>query len=220
VGSACGTGLPDCAPLLTCDTSGHCALKPHEGEPCTSSYGSSNCLWKEDYCQLSAPDGGGICARRPYVCEPCGTEYNQTTNCQTGLCNAAAHQCQPDQIEGDDCSSFANCGTGLWCSTATVRCEKLPGAGSPCTPARKCAPAAWCLVPDGGVSGQCLAKLAEGSACTSDDQCAGTAYCHPGTNQCMAVYGTVLNKTCVTYFSSLVFFAMAAGAVRLRTRRR
>ncbi len=135
---------------------------PHEDDPCDD---GAFCTTGET-CTAGVCDGGGL--------TDCSSETDQ---CNTGVCNEIADQCEPDPAphegnacdDGSLCSTVDVCGSGVCLGTTPLVCDD----SNDCTD-DSCVPATGCVFTDDD-SNACT----DNNACTADECLSGTCVSTP-----------------------------------------
>lgn len=161
-----------------------CEPQVASGERCSSSSACQDGLWCDpayaaSFCTKPLQTG--------QAGDSCGGSQQQ---CGTGLV-CVSGICQEPLIEGQLCTSDAQCMVDAYCQSTTNICVTPRKAdGDTCQNSRQCAPELYCDF-SSGLGGNCQPRVALGDDCTpGTDSCAEGARCDSFTAKC----ATLLNE--------------------------
>ncbi len=181
--AACSAGDSTCG-ATACDATGSCTYSP-SGTACADSCAGG--MLAPGACTGSGACAHGTPAACPndFACNSAGTgcltQCTSNADCVTGLaCDTATNQCKPPQMTGA-CTSNAACTSGFCGSSGTGNCctAQCVAAADPACNAA-CDATGACVYPRGSTCGT--------SSCTgstlSAGTCDATGVCNPGTAGC------------------------------------
>jgi hypothetical protein len=123
---------------------------------------------------VGAGSAPGTCGALPRAGEPC--PYQRCTD-ENLRCDASTHRCAAVGLAGDPCPTATECAFGMECDAATHLCRDYPTLGMPCT--GTCVGDSFCALDGSGVSGTCVALLANNAPCDGNQECVST-FCEDG----------------------------------------
>jgi Dickkopf N-terminal cysteine-rich region len=138
----------------------------------------------------------------PAVCQPKPQVLNGvcglSTKCQDGLYCApvtpTSLTCRPRKIRGSNCTSDAECGASLYCtSTAGGTCDDVKTLNQSCSlgrPASQCGTGTFCDATIMNMTGSCVALKRMGDACSGGSiaECQTGFFCSSsGMGKCVGI---------------------------------
>jgi hypothetical protein len=172
--------VPTCTAACCTGTCGPAMPLPSIGQPCTAFCAGDAYCGADSICHAPLVEGaacttepcanGLYCAGRtmtnPGRCKPLPHLGELCEGACAEVGATCAGSCVPIGIDGDACTSDAQCSMFYQCSG--TQCELLPTLGMPCR--TTCYEAAYC---DGAL---CVAQKSNGATCTRSDEC-DSHYC-------------------------------------------